>query len=277
MAYFSSKDHCDQILDSLQNRSCYKVSLVGDEGVGSLSDSLWLFSPLVRSIIDSLNSINDNIIILPDFSHDHIKTGLDIIEGNDSEVLLFNSTVKEFLELLGIDLKHVKPVENFDGGENVIVDFGSLIPTETVDRKDDDELPDIPDDDDEEDTSNEDESQNLMEEEESEPVAVPTQHIKAEKEEDIQYQLLLDQDLSIDEAKADREKDTIKNNNDSKQQKLQELENIMIDANGTWKCKVCSKAFPTKTRLRTHAENHVSGLSYPCGICNEIYTTKSRL
>ena len=76
--------------------------LIGNDNIISHSDSLWILSPLIRSIIDSLGNIRDNQIILPDFSHEDIKTGLEIIEGNKGEVLTFNSSIKNLLETLGI-------------------------------------------------------------------------------------------------------------------------------------------------------------------------------
>ena len=79
--------------------------MIGNDNVISHSDNLWILSPLVRSIIDSLGNIRENQIILPDFSYEDIKTGLEITEGNKGDVLKFNSGTKHLLETLGIDLR----------------------------------------------------------------------------------------------------------------------------------------------------------------------------
>ena len=66
-------------------------------------------------------------------------------------------------------------------------------------------------------------------------------------------------------------------NNDLQQQKLKEVEDLLIEENGSWRCKECNKINTRKTDLRKHAEMHVSGLSFPCPHCSMILTTRSRL
>ena len=105
MVCFQSEKHSLQILDVLQKktRNGCEIFLSGNDNSRSQSDSLWILSPLIRSIIDSLGNIRDNLIILPDFSYEDIKTGLEITEGNKGEVLTFSSSTKHLLETLGID------------------------------------------------------------------------------------------------------------------------------------------------------------------------------
>ena len=108
MIHLQSEKHSDQVLSALQNKNgdgC-DILLIGKDNVSSKCDSLWLLSPLVRSIIDSLGNIRDNLIILPDFSYEEIKTGLEITEGNRREILMFNSSTKHLLETLGMDLRN---------------------------------------------------------------------------------------------------------------------------------------------------------------------------
>ena len=104
--HLESDHHSDQVLAALQNKNGCDILLIGNDNVSSHSDSLWILSPLVRSIIDSLGNIRDNLIILPDFSYEEIKTGLEITEGNRGEVLTFNSSTKHLLETLGMDLRN---------------------------------------------------------------------------------------------------------------------------------------------------------------------------
>ena len=104
MMRLTSENHSVQVLDALQKltwNDC-KIFLSGNDNSRYQSDNLWILSPLIRSIIDSLGNIRDNLIILPDFSYEDIKTGLEITEGNKGEVLVFNSSTKHLLETLGI-------------------------------------------------------------------------------------------------------------------------------------------------------------------------------
>ena len=108
MVHFQSENHSVQVLAALQkkNRNGCEVLIIGNDNVISHSDNLWILSPLVRSIIDSLGNIRDNQIILPDFSYEDIKTGLEITEGKEGDVLKFNSSTKDLLETLGMDLRN---------------------------------------------------------------------------------------------------------------------------------------------------------------------------
>ena len=58
------------------------------------------------------------------------------------------------------------------------------------------------------------------------------------------------------------------------QEKLKEVEELLIRENGGWKCKTCKKTHKRKDMLRRHAEIHVS-LSLPCNYCSEILTTRN--
>ena len=101
MMNLQSENHSVQVLDALQkkNRNGCEIFLSGNDHSRSQSDSLWILSPLVRSIIDSLANIRDNhLIVLPDFSYEEIKAGLEITEGDKGEVLMFNSSTKHLLE-----------------------------------------------------------------------------------------------------------------------------------------------------------------------------------
>ena len=113
MMRVQSDHHSDHVLAALQNKKGCDILLIGNDNVSSHSDSLWILSPLVRSIIDSLGNIRDNLIILPDFSYEDIKTGLEITEGNKGQVLVFNSSTKHLLETLGVDLS-----DSWAGGED---------------------------------------------------------------------------------------------------------------------------------------------------------------
>ena len=104
MMHFQSEKHSDQVLGALQTENGCDILLIGNDNVSSHSDSLWILSTLVRSIIDSLKNVEENLLIIPDFSSEDIKTVLDIIHaGMDGKEVWFNSATKYLLETLGID------------------------------------------------------------------------------------------------------------------------------------------------------------------------------
>ena len=106
--HLQSQNHSVQVLEALQKKTMdgCEIFLSGNDNSRYKSDSLWILSPFIRSIIDSLGDIRDNLIILPDFSYEDIRTGLEITEGNKGDVLRFNSSTKHLLETLGLDLRN---------------------------------------------------------------------------------------------------------------------------------------------------------------------------
>ena len=75
----------------------------------------------------------------------------------------------------------------------------------------------------------------------------------------------------------EEDSDTGENDKDEKldlqEKKLKEVEKLLIEEKGRWKCKTCKK----RSACRRHAQNHVSGLSFPCIHCSERFTTQVRL
>ena len=322
MMLLQSENHSVQILATFQKkRNDCEIFISGNDNSRSQSDSLWILSPLVRSIIDSLGNIRDNLIILPDFSYDDIKTGLEVTEGNRGDVLMFNSSTKHLLETLGLDLRNC-----WNGGDskspgNIKVEIKTEFVESDEGQKD----------------NNEDDSQKLLLDEnpvfdisddEEEPGNVTVkelascQNIKAEKsdvdennieneddddDDDIQTQLMMDQDFSDSEEESDDESalqndkfldetsqssenvQSLVNQNVLKkadtqddrfdfqhQEKLKEVEQLLIRENGQWKCKACKKIFQKKNLVRRHAEIHVIGFSFSCNHCTERFGTRSR-
>ena len=108
MMFFQSRHHKALVLEALQNIPEVDIRIAGHSQERTSSDSLWMFSPLVRSIMDSVNNTEDLLMILPDFSCRDIKTALDLMTGNKREdLLVFNSTTRIILETLGVDLNNI--------------------------------------------------------------------------------------------------------------------------------------------------------------------------
>ena len=353
MMRLQSDHHSDQVLAVLQNQNGCDILLIGNDNVSSHSDSLWILSPLVRSIIGSLGNIRDNLIILPDFSYEDIKRSLEIIEGNKREDFMFNCSTKHLLETLGVGL-----MNSWTGGGSQ--NSGLKIKTEKLGSNDEDQeneevedthkliLNENPNFDITSDDEEETEQANVAVNELSSGLNIRVEETvvtnqddlengdenQDDDEDDIQSQLLMDQDLSdsddesflqndinmeqseivqqmlqdkfiqelLEEGDSTNEtqgpveevSDTERNSQDQtldfqikseqfdqldfQQQKLAELEELMVKENGRWKCKECNRTNVKKPDLRRHAEIHViGGLSFPCDQCSERFPTRSRL
>ena len=106
MTSLQSSDHSELVLEALQSRSPHDLLVLGaDTTRRTHSESLWIFSPLVRSLLGSLQTLQASpLLILPDFSSEDIKTGLAVLEGRQGEDLVFNYKTRDLLETLGVDL-----------------------------------------------------------------------------------------------------------------------------------------------------------------------------
>ena len=89
----------------------------GSDGVPIKINNLWLFSPLVRSILESLTRLEQHLIILPGLSSEDITNGLRILNGPepDNELIFFDKRAKVVLETLGVDLTNTELIKTTDG------------------------------------------------------------------------------------------------------------------------------------------------------------------
>ena len=112
IAHLESHHHTDNILRALEIRTELEIEIFGSDNVRTDSSSLWLLSPLVRSVLASLRNVQGNTLILPDFSSEDLRTALDIIGGEQRELIVFNSTTKPLLETLGVNLNTISAFES---------------------------------------------------------------------------------------------------------------------------------------------------------------------
>ena len=120
MTSLQSSDHSELVLEALQSRSPHDLLVLGADTTSTThSESLWIFSPLVRSLLASLQNLQNNLLILPDFSSEDIKTGLALLEGRRGQDLVFNSRTRDLLETLGVDLTSTEscPATQVNTGE----------------------------------------------------------------------------------------------------------------------------------------------------------------
>jgi len=58
---------------------------------------------------------------------------------------------------------------------------------------------------------------------------------------------------------------------------LRQIEENLVQSNGTWTCKVCGKVAKFKSKLKQHVETHLDGFSHPCGLCGKSYRSRNVL
>ena len=108
--HLQSRGHSEQVCQALKSRRYCDLLMVGNDGLRTQSSNLWVFSPFIRSIVGSMRTVEENVVMVPDFSCQEIKTGLDIIESEYKEVVTFNSRTEDLLQTLGIHLKTTEDV-----------------------------------------------------------------------------------------------------------------------------------------------------------------------
>ena len=54
-------------------------------------------------------------------------------------------------------------------------------------------------------------------------------------------------------------------------------ENMHINADNKWECKVCNRCFARKDHLKQHIETHLEGLSFDCPMCESTFRSRSLL
>ena len=107
MINFKQTNHCSRIAKAVEEtENDANLVISGSDGVPININNLWLFSPLVRSILGSLTKAEQRLIILPGLSSEDIRNGLAILNGPDpdNELIFFDKKAKVVLETLGIDL-----------------------------------------------------------------------------------------------------------------------------------------------------------------------------
>lgn len=58
---------------------------------------------------------------------------------------------------------------------------------------------------------------------------------------------------------------------------VRQIEENLVQSNGTWTCKVCGKVAKFKSKLKQHVETHIEGFSHPCGLCGKSYRSRNVL
>jgi len=117
MINFKQTNHSSRLARAaLETENGDNLVISGSDGVPISINNLWLFSPLVRSILDSLTKVEDHLIILPGHSSEDITNGLRILTGPgpDDKLVFFNQKAKVVLETLGVDLTNSELIKRTD-------------------------------------------------------------------------------------------------------------------------------------------------------------------
>ena len=75
-------DHHKRVLEAVGRQNVCEIFVAGNDKIPLRSKRLWILSPFVRNIIDSLGNITNNYIILPDFSQNEIENFFHMTDGD---------------------------------------------------------------------------------------------------------------------------------------------------------------------------------------------------
>ena len=105
MISFRQENHSSRIgLTVQETDEDHYVTIIDSVGVSTRATNLWVYSPLVRSVLDTLTRDHQHLLILPDFSAADISKGLGLLRGSECEELYFNRGTKCFLETIGVQM-----------------------------------------------------------------------------------------------------------------------------------------------------------------------------
>ena len=94
--------HKELLLSVLRDENQHELALVGGDGVPIKSRHLWIISSMVRSILQSLDNLEDVKLILPEFSRDEISKLVKIFEMKTGDTLDVDRGTMELIEMLGV-------------------------------------------------------------------------------------------------------------------------------------------------------------------------------
>ena len=116
-----SKSHSQQLLTICWSHEeadpGHSVMMVTGDSVGTTSLHLWLLSPFIRSVMNSIKTTDQHLIILPDFTSEELGEALEVIKFPEPDVFVFNEVTKNILDVIGIDIKYEEQERDLDDSE----------------------------------------------------------------------------------------------------------------------------------------------------------------
>ena len=311
MVTFQQRSPCDLVSGVRDTAPSYQLLIKGSDPGTVSAPSLWLYSRLVRSLLDDQGNEGERLILMPDFRTEDIQASVHMMEALETETfLVFNGNNKVVLETLGIPLQNHKPLENR---------------VETISEEDEDDHPNSKSQELDEDIYNDkevEEIQKLFLDVNNSILEDSDYEDQDEEEEnDFTAQLLKNQDISdsdsdseelpvkketnveIDDFEisdfSDEEDDLDQNLNKSRElqeedaetrnetkiskpaddteEKLKEVKSLVKKTNNFFSCKSCDYTNRKKHLLTLHAETHVEGLAFSCKYCEKVCPTRFSL
>ena len=264
-----------------------EVTITTSDGAEVNANKLWLFSPLVRSVLDSFDSLGGNVLILPDFTKEDVVNGLNfLLASGESDVIFVNAKEKALFEVLGIPFKEWKTVDKAESVNKMFDDWKSKM-LEIKKEKEEEAFAeefmknqDLSDSDDGEDEE-EDKSENL-----DGSQVQPSEQVKETLF--AKWTSLIkmpnNNKSKSSPVKNDKKKITRRVNKevkirfedfvtDENRSKVEEALSYIENDGNMWKCKVCDKTHKLRKVIKCHVEIHVAGLEYKCIKCPEVRST----
>ena len=88
MVTLQQRSHCDLVSGLRDLAPSYQLLIRGSDPGTVSASSLWLYSRLVRSLLDDSGSEGERLIVMPDFRTEDIQASVRMMEALQTETLL---------------------------------------------------------------------------------------------------------------------------------------------------------------------------------------------
>ena len=97
------------------------ILLRGSDQVNIQANNLWMFSSLIRTMIGSSVSANEELImiLLPDHHGHDISAALNVLNTSQIDDIIFSESVKDIFKDIGVNLNNIEQIQ-FVLSDNII-------------------------------------------------------------------------------------------------------------------------------------------------------------
>ena len=259
--------HKELLLSVLRDENQHELALVGGDGVPVISRHLWIISSMVRSILQSLDNLEDVKLILPEFSRDEISKLVKIFEMKTGDTLDVDRGTMELIEMLGVYI----PIERNEASDTQKSKSGNSS-KDKLGEEDEVEILLVSSDSEDDGEVNEREEYigNSSEEDKQDTEAEPDENIDEEGDED---------DRSL-RHEVDKGEEGTKCAECGAQfaNKHNLLRHIQSKHGGIkYSCTLCEFETAHQTNLQRHIQSEHEGIKYPCNQCGQQFTQQRNL
>lgn len=108
-----AEHHIETVFRLLQyDQVCRNITLRGSDQVNIQANNLWMFSSLIRALIGTSVSANEEaLILLPDYHGNDIIAALNILNTSQNDDIMFSEIIKNVLDDFGVDLNNTEQLQ----------------------------------------------------------------------------------------------------------------------------------------------------------------------